>query len=194
MAYIRKVLWQSRMLQVTHIVLDLFDNSIPCHLWPWWHNRAQIGNQRWSWLQWSRTFLQTLFALLTIHCKSAHVVLLTLLQHKQLMTALYAYWIALGAPTTLSTAAASCNLIASTAGCGASAHLGAFHSFVKGLLRAQTCREFLLGETSICIEVQSTDNRHAFSCRGQVVVLSEEWFQIFFVNVAILPIIDGIEG
>ena len=77
---------------------------------------------------------------------------------------------------------------------GSFSHLCAFHGLVKGLFWPQTLRKFTFRKASVGIKIQSADDSHALSGRGKVVVFTEEGFQIFLVDVTVLPIVDRIEG
>ena len=73
-------------------------------------------------------------------------------------------------------------------------HHGALVSPTVGLLWLQSVGKLRRRETCISIQVQSPDDGHALGCGGYVIVLPQERLQIFLIDVAILPIVDGVKS
>lgn len=61
-------------------------------------------------------------------------------------------------------------------------------------MRQQTLYELIFGKSSITIQVHPSDDTNDISCFSLVAVLSQKWFEIFNVYIAIGPIINLLEG
>jgi len=70
-------------------------------------------------------------------------------------------------------------------------HLFAFQVLAERRLWRKPLHKFLKSEAGITVKIKSTNYSHDFTCSGLATVSLQEDGQIFLINVAIIPVING---